>query len=68
MDKIYKTGDVVRLKSGGELMTVKEYKMLLDIETVAYSEDKDYEYVVCQWFEGRKLMIDEFHVNMIQKA
>ena len=68
MEKIYKTGDTVRLKSGGELMTVKEYKMLLDIETGLYSEDKDYEYIICQWFEGKKLMSDEFSVHMVQKA
>ncbi len=56
MEKIYKTGDVVRLKSGGEQMTVKEYRMLMDIESGDYYEDTEYEFIVCQWFEGKKLI------------
>jgi len=39
----FKTGDIVRLKSGGPDMTVKGY--VLGDETS----------VICQWFAGREL-------------
>ena len=67
MEKIYKTGDVVRLKAGGELMTVKEYRMLMDIETGEYSEDKEYDIIVYQWLEVTKLLSVELSVTMVEK-
>lgn len=39
----------------------------MDIETGEYSEDKEYDIIVCQWFEGKKLLSEEFHVNMVEK-
>ena len=40
----FKTGDIVRLKSGGPEMTVKEFRDHVQL--------RDY---VCQWFAGKKL-------------
>ena len=42
--KVFKTGDVVQLKSGGPKMTVKQY-------TALASGGSN---VRCQWFEGGK--------------
>jgi uncharacterized protein YodC (DUF2158 family) len=42
--KVFKTGDVVQLKSGGPKMTVKQYT----------ARDTGGSIVRCQWFEGGK--------------
>ena len=48
--KVFKTGDVVQLKSGGPKMTVKEY-------TALASGGSN---VRCQWFDGSKSQKDWF--------
>lgn len=53
----FKTGDVVRLKSGGPDMTVR-----------SYSDDivEEHKQVVeCQWFNGKKAEIGGFHEDML---
>lgn len=41
----FQTGDQVRLKSGGETMTVHSY----------YSDKKDEKQLTCQWFFEKEL-------------
>lgn len=50
MARKYKTGDVLRLKSGGPKLTVKEYAEQLGEGL----EVKEHLRVICQWFAGSK--------------
>jgi uncharacterized protein YodC (DUF2158 family) len=72
MEKFYKKGDVVRLKSGGPNMTVLEYKTGHDILAVAYGRQAkpswETEYVYCQWFEKTKLKGHDFHQDLLELA
>lgn len=43
----FATGDFVKLKSGGPVMTVKGYRKISDA-------------FICQWFAGKKLEQGEF--------
>lgn len=43
-------GELVRLKSGGPLMTITEYDALKDINKVK-----------CSWFEGTSRLTETFH-------
>lgn len=51
----YKTGDIVKLKSGGPDMTVKGYDPL----------DKQ---LLCQWFAGSKLNAGYFDPDSVEPA
>ncbi|KVD35701.1 hypothetical protein WI84_16365 [Burkholderia ubonensis] len=51
----FKTGDIVRLNSGGPDMTVKDYR-------TTYG---DYS---CQWFAGKKLEQGQFREDSLQLA
>ena len=53
-DEQLKPGDMVRLKSGGEEMTVLVY-------------EKDIDSVVCDWFEGKKHKREGFRPEMLIK-
>ena len=54
-----KVGDVVRLKSGGPEMTVKNIgKGTLDDQLLAW----------CDWFDGKKPMKDSFPLTSLEKA
>ena len=67
MDKL-KVGDVVRLKSGGPVMTVFSYADTgitatgLKGRISILSETK----VVCQWFDGSTLMSSIFDIGSIE--
>ena len=45
--KEFATGDFVKLKSGGPVMTVKSFRSMTDA-------------FICQWFAGKKLEQGEF--------
>ena len=53
----YKSGDVVKLKSGGPNMTVQGY-----VATVSNVESKT---VQCKWFAGAKSEAANFHEEML---
>lgn len=48
----FKIGDVVRLRSGGPMMTVAW-------------DDKRPGYVACVWFDENVSRVDEFHVHTL---
>jgi len=53
----FKIGDIVRLRSGGPDMTVKE--------TVNYKREPEY---TCQWFAGRKLESGVFQPESLEEV
>jgi uncharacterized protein YodC (DUF2158 family) len=55
MAKNFKAGDLVQLKSGGPIMTVRN----TDLDGP--------EYVLCQWFNGKKLEEGTFPVISLQE-
>ncbi|MEX5364770.1 DUF2158 domain-containing protein [Pseudomonas guariconensis] len=56
-------GDVVRLKSGGPLMTVGNLKEQRAILGFAAST-----FVLCQWFENERIMEKWFDAAVLQPA
>ncbi len=56
MEQLFKIGDVVTLKSGGEKMTIVNDKIGIDLTLGSGFNDK-YE---CSWFENNKLKFDDF--------
>jgi uncharacterized protein YodC (DUF2158 family) len=52
--KKYKTGDIVRLKSGGPSMTVEEITGMLQ------------DHLECHWFAGDKLNFGIFHLDAVE--
>jgi uncharacterized protein YodC (DUF2158 family) len=59
MSTSFKVGDVVRLKSGGEKMTVGQ----LEKDVNSGAPDK---FVFCSWFVGKKLQQKTFPVEMLE--
>ena len=51
-ETVFKNGDIVQLKSGGEKMTIENFHW--DKHHEKYRDDK----VDCVWFEGKKLIRD----------
>ncbi|WP_222832266.1 YodC family protein [Pseudomonas sp. SC3(2021)] len=49
----FKTGDVVKLKSGGPDMSVKS---------------ENGKHLTCQWFAGKKLEQGIFHIDTLEHA
>lgn len=62
MAKKWKTGDVVRLNSGGPAMTVEGYNVIGGIGTPVYSDTQ----VDCSWFEKNKKHEGVFHEDMLK--
>jgi uncharacterized protein YodC (DUF2158 family) len=60
----YKTGDIVRLKSGGPDMTVEDGDVNRDVP-FPFAERG---VVRCQWFGGRKLDSGLFHQESLIRA
>ncbi|EGR0536025.1 DUF2158 domain-containing protein [Vibrio parahaemolyticus] len=62
-DTLFSVGDIVKLKSGGPDMTVKEVETKPKMDSYGdYEEDANGSYIyvpngnyVCQWFAGKKL-------------
>ncbi|MEJ8822228.1 DUF2158 domain-containing protein [Variovorax humicola] len=50
----FNTGDLVKLKSGGPVMTVDSYEKM-------YGGDQDKPRVFCKWFAGSKAEQNFFH-------
>lgn len=55
MHEIFKTGDIVQLKSGGPEMTVKKVDSMSNPP------------IHCHWFEGKKLEIGFFEPDELVK-
>lgn len=64
MEQLFKIGDVVTLKSGGEKMTIIDDKTSLNF-TPGDSFDEEYK---CSWFEAKKLKFAFFPKDAIMKA
>jgi len=52
----FKVGDIVQLQSGGENMTVKN---------IGFPHEDQ---IQCQWFEDKKIKIENFYPSMLVKA
>ncbi len=60
-----KVGDVVRLKSGGPVMTVEHDPLANpDLDYIA-DEIAHKVRVTCTWFEGSELRVDRFHPHAL---
>ena len=69
MERLYKTGDLVRLKSGGPTMTVLEYDVWQDTIGALLGTAKpahDTGMVTCQWFKDDEVKKSKFHQDMLQ--
>ena len=55
----YKIGDLVEIKSGGPIMTIKNEKKISGKKVSGY---------YCQWFAGKKLEFGEFPTESLQTA
>ena len=53
----FKDGDVVQLKSGGPLMTIKWME-----------RESDGIAIYCEWFDGKKLMGGKFRSASVEKS
>lgn len=56
MEKKFKQGDLVKLKSGSPVMTVSQY---------FHEGDPAYEAILCKWFENAKLNKGYFKEEML---
>ena len=61
MEFKFEVGDVVKLKSGGPKMTVKEYQEKHSIVPIKDQETEYTGYILCSWFdEKNKLRCHRF--------
>ncbi len=57
----FKTGDIVKLKSGGPKMTVKD-----DVQVPEFGFSEMTTEVRCQWFAGNKLQEGHFSEDSLE--
>lgn len=60
MERKFKTGDLVVLKSGGPAMTVDGYAWRGNYES--------YDTITCHWFDGNTKMTSEFNQESVKAA
>lgn len=65
MAQLFKSGDVVRLKSGGPKMTVSTYKKITPFKGQPYDTDTE---VICEWFDGNTPYDRIFHQDSLEKV
>ncbi len=68
MERKFKTGDQVRLRSGGPVMTVVEYEVWNDILGGLIGKAKPSQetgMVTCQWFKEDELKKSNFHQDTL---
>ncbi|MEO6070333.1 MAG: DUF2158 domain-containing protein [Chitinophagaceae bacterium] len=69
MERTFKTGDLVRLKSGGPVMTVLEYDMWQDVIGSligAANPTQDAGMITCHWFKDDEVKKAKFHQDMLE--
>ena len=60
MERKYKKGDIVVLKSGGPNMTVDSYAW--------HGNYESYDTLICYWFDGNDRMAAEFNQEAVVRA
>ena len=74
MDKKFKPGDVVQLKSGGPKMTVSRYHLDIGdaiIDAIFRRKGKEPQettVVECEWFDGARSVNGKFEQDLLQFA
>jgi uncharacterized protein YodC (DUF2158 family) len=76
MEQKFKVGDIVRLRSGGENMTVSGYKtkntgsalnaILKHTGRTPRFDEVETQTVVCSWFENKKMESAEFDEDALE--
>jgi uncharacterized protein YodC (DUF2158 family) len=73
MEHKFKRGDLVKLKSGGPVMTIDNYERSRDIASIVYgtkpSPSEDTEYVNCTWFDNKNSRkFGRFHQDLLEQV
>ncbi|WP_262246984.1 YodC family protein [Parapedobacter soli] len=65
MERKFKKGDVVQLKSGGPKMTISAF--LRDDDPFVDEQEKRVT-VFATWFEGSEMKTEKFHIDLIHSV
>jgi uncharacterized protein YodC (DUF2158 family) len=69
MTQKFKTGDVVKLKSGGPDMTISGYQSVLNLGALmgrkSDEEIGESQVTKCTWFDGKKPMGNSYHEDLL---